>query len=74
MKNKTYDILKWILWTLIPALIVLISALGGIYNFEEVANVINLTLGAIAVFLRTILGISSKAYFSSDEDVSTEEE
>lgn len=64
LSNKTYDICKWVLMTVVPALIVLISALGKIYNFEEVANTINLTIGAFAIFFRSILGISTKNYNS----------
>ena len=62
LTNKQYDICKWILMTVIPALIILISALGKIYDFEELANTINLTIGAFAIFFRSILGISTKNY------------
>ena len=62
LKNKTYDILKWILITVIPALIVLITTLGTIYNFEDVSNIICLTISAIATFISSILGISSSNY------------
>lgn len=62
LTNKQYDICKWILLTCVPALIVLISALGKIYDFEELANTINLTIGAFAIFFRSILGISTKNY------------
>lgn len=62
LKNKTYDILKWILITVIPALILLITTLGTIYNFEDVSNIICLTISAIATFISSILGISSSNY------------
>lgn len=60
MKNKTYDILKWIVITFIPALIFLISTLGTIYKFDT--EVINASIGAIATFVGTLLGISSINY------------
>lgn len=62
LKNKTYDILKWVLITVIPALILLITTLGTIYNFEDISNIICLTISAIATFISSILGISSSNY------------
>lgn len=62
LKNKTYDILKWVLITVIPALILLITTLGTIYDFEDVSNIICLTISAIATFISSILGISSSNY------------
>lgn len=62
LKNKTYDILKWVLIKVIPALILLITTLGTIYNFEDVSNIICLTISAIATFISSILGISSSNY------------
>jgi hypothetical protein len=65
LKNKTYDILKWILLKVVPALIILIGTLGKIYDFETIANTINLTIGAVALFFSSILGISSKNYYKN---------
>lgn len=67
LSNKTYDNVKWVLMTVIPALILLISTLGKIYDFESMANTINLTIGAFALFFRTILGISSANYNKKGE-------
>ena len=60
LPDKVYDILKWLLITFTPALIVLISTLGVIYNFDT--EVITLTIGAIATFLATLIGISNINY------------
>ena len=60
LPDKIYNILKWVLITFIPALIVLISTLGVIYNFDT--EIITLTIGAIASFLATIIGISNYNY------------
>ena len=60
LKNEVYDILKWCLLTLEPALITLIATLGTIYKFDT--EVILLTIGAISTFLGAILGISSVKY------------
>lgn len=60
LKDKTYNIIKWVLITFVPALILLISTLGTIYGFDT--NIITLTIGAIATFLGTITGISNYNY------------
>lgn len=60
LPDKIYNILKWILMTFVPALIVLISTMGVIYNFDT--EVITLTIGAIATFVATIVGISNYNY------------
>lgn len=64
MSNKMYDILKWIVITLVPALVFLISTLGTIYKFDT--EVINATIGAIATFVGTLLGISSINYYKKE--------
>lgn len=62
LSDKTFKIIRWILLKVVPALIVLIGTLSKIYDFEELANTINLTIGAFALFFTTILGISSYNY------------
>lgn len=59
--NKVYDIIKWIVIIVIPAIITLYSTLGGIWNFPLV-NQITGTLAAIDVFLGVVLKISSVSY------------
>ena len=60
LKNKTYDMLKWVLITVVPASTLLISTLGTIYKFDT--EIITLTIGALATFLATITGISNYNY------------
>ena len=60
LPDKVYNILKWVLMTFVPALIVLISTFGVIYNFDT--EIITLTIGAIATFVATIVGISNYNY------------
>lgn len=61
MENKTYDKLKWIVITFLPALTTLVAGLGAALKWEgtELAVVI---LGLFTTFLGTLLGISSKNY------------
>lgn len=60
LNNKVYDILKWILLILTPALTLLITTLGGLYNFDT--KIINGTISAVATFLGALIGVSSSNY------------
>lgn len=60
LPDKVYNILKWLLLTFTPAVIVLISTLGVIYNFDT--EVITLTIGAIATFIGALIGLSNYNY------------
>lgn len=59
--SKVYDILKWITMVALPAITTLWLTLATIWGFPY-AEPIGATLGAITVFLGTLLGISSIQY------------
>ena len=59
--NKSYDVIKWIVVIVIPAVITLYSTLGGIWIFPLVQE-ITASLAAIDVFLGVIMKISSATY------------
>ncbi len=61
MSNKTYDILKWIALTALPAVEVLWLALGKIWGFPYVVE-IGATIAAVDVFLGTLLGVNNIQY------------
>lgn len=61
LKNKTYDILKWIALYLLPALGTLYFALSGIWGFPYGEQVVG-TITAADTFLGVLLGISSASY------------
>ena len=65
LPDKVYNVMKWLLVTFVPALVTLISALGAIYKFD--ATTINLTIGAVATFLASILMISNYNYKNKGE-------
>jgi putative effector of murein hydrolase LrgA (UPF0299 family) len=65
MKNKTYDFFKYLLMRFVPALVLLISTLGTIYKFDT--EIITLTIGAVATFLATLIGISNYNYKKDGE-------
>ena len=58
MSNKVYDILKWIVITVLPALFGVIGATLG-WDFTDTA----ITIGtAVITCLGTIIGVSSVQY------------
>lgn len=61
MKNRTYDILKWIALVVLPALGTLYFALSGIWGFPYGEQVVG-TITAIDTFLGALLGISTYQY------------
>lgn len=66
MSNKTYDILKWIVITVLPALLTLFGVIGTTLDFSFTDTVI--TIGtAVITFLGTVLGISSVNYNKSNK-------
>lgn len=70
MPKKIYDIGKWVLLTLVPAAITLVTALGNIYGFDT--TVIVATVSAVATFAGTILGIDS-VYYAKQKEVESKE-
>lgn len=61
MKNKTYDILKWVALVGLYALATLVNGIGDIWNIsytEEIVQTINL----VGTVLGIVLGISNINY------------
>lgn len=67
MSNKTYDILKCIALTVLPALATLVTALGKIWSIE-VAPLIAATITALATFLGAVLLKASSDYKGEEND------
>lgn len=65
--DKVYDIIKWVLLTVVPALNILISTLCALYGWTW-GNIVIGTIDAIAVFVGTILGIGSIKYKSLNKE------
>lgn len=66
LSNDTYDHVKKIAQVGLPAVITLYAALGSIWGWPSVEQVVA-SLGAVNVFLGVVLGISVKRYNESDE-------
>ena len=65
LKNKTYDILKFICQIILPALGTLYFALAGIWGFPYGEAIVG-TVAAVTTCLGTILQISSAQYNKSE--------
>ena len=64
ISNKAYDILKFVGQIFLPALAVLVTALGApdLWNFPY-ADKIGLTIMAVDTFLNALLQVSSAQYY-----------
>lgn len=61
--NRTYDILKYIALIALPALQVFWLTIGKIWNIDYTVE-IGATIGAVALLLGTLLGVSTKNYLA----------
>lgn len=61
LPQRTYEIIRWTIAILLPALGVLITSINAIWSLDLPAQEISLTLDAVGLFLGTIFGISKIA-------------
>lgn len=66
MSNRTYDILKYIALIALPALQVFWLTIGKIWDISYTVE-IGATIGAVALLLGTLLGVSTKNYLADKE-------
>ena len=66
LKNKTYDILKWITTIMLPALGTLYFALSGIWGLPFGEQIVG-TITAVVTCLGVLLGISNSNYKATSE-------
>lgn len=67
ISNKLYDVLKWIVMIVIPALTTAYVGLSAIWNFpyaEEIAK----TSSVVCALLGALLGISTAQYNKDGDD------
>lgn len=65
LPTKLYEILRWVIWIVLPACGVLLSTLAGAWGWNIPLDAILATLSAIELFLGTVLGI---AKISNDKE------
>ena len=61
MSNKVYDVLKWIVMIVLPAIATLYSALAGIWGLPFADQIVG-TITAVNTFLGAVLMISNVQY------------
>lgn len=61
MNDKTYNVIKWVVLTVLPALSVLVGVLGKAYGWND-TDLTVITINAVAVFLGAVTHVSSAAY------------
>ncbi len=66
LNNSTYDIIKWVVSIVLPALAVLVGTLGKVYGYEQTDLAVT-TITAVTVFLGTIMQLSSSQYKKEDQ-------
>ena len=59
MSNRTYDILKYVALIALPAIQVFWLTIGKIWEIEYTVE-IGATIGAVALLLGTLLGVSNQ--------------
>jgi len=60
--NKVYDIMKWVVTVVLPALATFIITLGQIWNWTAYTVPIGATIVALEAFLAACLCISASNY------------
>ena len=65
LNSQTYDIIKWIVQVVMPALIVAIGTIGGATAWEHTELTMTV-LGAVTTFLGASLGLSSAQYYKDE--------
>lgn len=68
LSNRVYDILKYIVTIVLPALTTLWLTIASIWHIPY-GEPIGATMGAITVFLGALIGISSKNYNNSKDEL-----
>ena len=65
LNSQSYDLIKWVVQVVMPALIVAIGTIGGAVAWEHTELTMTV-LGAITTFLGASLGLSSAQYYKDE--------
>ena len=66
LSNKTYDVLKWLVWLFLPALGVFVGVLGQSFGWANTDTLLTI-LTAFTTFLGTITGVSNGEFNKEEE-------
>ena len=64
LNNKVYDVLKWVVMIVLPAVAVFYAALAPVWGWPRPDDVV-LTINAVAALAGAVLGISAAQYNKS---------
>lgn len=67
LSNKWYDRMKWVVQIVLPAIGSLYAGLAVLWDFPNGNEVVG-SLAITALFLGSVLGISSASYKSNQDD------
>ena len=73
IKNKTYDILKWLVMIVLPAMITFYGVLGATLKIPYTQEVLTIS-SAFVTMLGTIIGVSTVKYNKLSEEEKNEVE
>ena len=62
LNNKVYDVLKWLIMIVSPAIIVLITALTNAWGWNIPLEAIVTTISSVTAFVGVVVGISTFQY------------
>lgn len=62
LPSKVYEVLRWLIAIVFPAIIVLFDTLAKAWNWNIPVEAITTTLSAVELFLGTIFGISKLSH------------
>jgi hypothetical protein len=61
INSKVYDVLKWVVMIVLPALSALYASLSMVWGLPYAEQIVA-TVSAVALFLGALLGVSTHAY------------
>lgn len=62
LNNKTYDVLKYLALTVVPAFATLVGTVGVALGYQEVTGIVVTIITAVGTFIGTLVGLSSANY------------
>ena len=65
LPSKVYEVLRWLIAIVLPAVIVLFDTLAKAWNWDIPVEAITTTISAVSLFLGVIFGISKLSYDKS---------
>lgn len=62
LNNKTYDVLKYLAITVVPAFATLVGTVGVALGYQDVTGIVVTIITAVGTFIGALVGLSSVNY------------